>query len=436
MSADFEAIVKLCRLALRRELQGATLRVWLLNSVEVDGLVTAAQAFRQPEIFLAGQQQHRSLSAIEEGAEIELKFDGLSSNSKVFSESLQTLVASQQGLFLYNAPPEYFLLEEDYATGDEVIPPLVGAYQRVPRLFELVRSVADVVLADGTSSPTFVILAGKRMDISAAYSFDALDDMPSGDAIDAVSVELQSQPYSDAKKAIYKKVLLRQLEATPQSKRFSELATRFDAIREAFASDFDLYTTEFNFAKVRDELEQKRLSFMLQLNASTTDLMGKMLAIPVGQGLIVSQLKNDPSAVISNIALLIGSLVFAAFAGLLIANQQHSLRQIKHEIDIESNTLKERFPLLHDRVSGMLSALRSRAKLHTYAFPIVVSLLAVLTTAYSVFAFMKVPPMTAPVTTAPAPRSIPAAPPAHPPLPPASAAPQKAIPPAYTGAKP
>lgn len=400
MSADFEAIVGLCRLAVRCELQGASLCIEIENSAEVDRLATAASAYRQPDLYVGGQQQHRALSAIAAGTVVEMRFNGLASNQKVIAQNLEQLLSYQQGLFLYNAPPEYFLLDEGYATGDDQAPELVKAYQRVPRLFELIRTVADVVLGDGTASPTFVVLGGKRMDLAAKYDIETLRVLPAADSVEALAVELQSPPFVEAKKNLFKKVLVRLLEATPQEQRFGELARRFEAVRQAFAADFDLYSTEFNFEKVRESFEQKRLAFVLQLNATTSDLLGKMLAIPLGQGLIVSQLKNDSAASVGNVALLLGSWIFAAFAILLLLNQHHSLKQIKQEIKVENDSLKVRFPQLHQRISGMFTQLQRRAALHTWAFPAVVAALLVATTAYSTYAFTKVPPykLSTPVT--------------------------------------
>lgn len=401
MSADFDAIVRLCRLAASYELQGATLHVEVENSAEVDQLATTASAYRQPDVYVNGQQQHRALSTIAAGTVVELRFNALTSNQKVITSNLEQLLAYQQGLFLYKAPPEYFLLDEQYATGDALAPGLVQAYQRVPRLFDLVHSVADVVLGEGTTSPTFVVLGGKRMDIVAKYDIETLRSVPSADKIDALAVELQSPPFIEAKKSLFRKVLVRLLEATPQEQRFSELAKRFEAARQSFAADFDLYSTEFNFEKVRESFEQKRLAFVLQLNATTSDLLGKMLAIPIGQGIIVSQLKDDPAASVGNIALLLGSLVFAAFAVLLLFNQHQSLNQIKQEIKVENDSLQVRFPQLHERISEMFKLLQRRASLHTWAFPAVVLALLIATTTYSTYAFMKVPPAKVAVTVAP-----------------------------------
>ena len=394
MSADFEAIVKLCRLAVRYELQGASLRVEVANSPEVHRLVADAAAYRQADFYIGAQQQHRTLSTIPAGTEIELRFEGLTSNQKVFSQCLVSLLSYQQGLFLSNAPPEYFLLEEQYATGDAHVPDTVQAYQRIPKLCELIRSVADVVLDDGTPSPTFVVLGGKRMDIGVNYNISALMAFPAATSIEALAVELQGPPFVDAKKSLFKKVIVRLLETVPQERRFTELVKRFDVARQLFAADFDLYSTEFNFEKVRESFEQKRLAFVLQLNNTTSDLLGKMLAIPIGQGLIVSQLKSDPAASVGNMALMLGSFVFAAFAVLLIVNQQQSLKQIKAEIEMENEVLERRFPQLYQRVEEMFKALRRRASLHTWAFPVVVLTLLIATTAYSGYAFLRVPPGT------------------------------------------
>ena len=398
MSEDFDAIVGLCRRAVHCELQGASLRVEIANSAEVHRLEAAASAYRQPDIYINGQQQHRALSTIADGTVLELRFDGLTSNQKVITSNLDQLLTYQQGLFLYKAPAEYFLFREEYATGDAAVPDLVQAYQRVPRLFELLHSVADVVLGEGTTSPTFVVLGGKRMDIVAKYDIETLKTLPSTDRMDALAIELQSAPFVVAKKNLFRKVLVRLLEALPQEQRFSELARRFEAVEQAFAADFDLYSTEFNFEKVRESFEQKRLSFVLQLNSTTSDLLGKMLAIPIGQGLVVSQLKADPAASVGNVALLLGSLVFCAFAILLLFNQHQSLKQIKQEITVENDSLRIRFPQLHERISEMFKLLQRRAALHTWAFPAVVLALLTLTTTYSAYAFTKVPPYQATVS--------------------------------------
>lgn len=392
MSADFDAIVNLCRLAVRHELKGASLSVEVANSPEVVRLAADAAAYRQPDFYIGAVQQHRALSEISAGTIVELRFEGLTSNQKVFAQSLASLLSYQQGLFLYKAPPEYFLLTEEYATGDAHVPGMVQAYQRIPIMFELIRSVADVILGDGTPSPSFVVLGGKRMDIGASYDIDALKLLPTADSIEALAVELQSAPFVDAKKSLFKKVIVRLLEATPQERRFAELIKRFDVARQSFAADFDLYSTEFNFEKVRESFEQRRLAFVLQLNNTTSDLLGKMLAIPIGQGLIVSQLKDDPDASIGNVALMLGSLVFAAFSVLLIVNQNHSLKQIKAEVRMEKRDLERQFPQLYQRVEEMFKALGRRASLHTWAFPAVVLALLIATTVYSGYAFLRVPP--------------------------------------------
>ena len=392
MSLDFEAIVKLCRLASRCDLQGSSLYLEVRNSQEIERLVTDASAYRQPEIYIRQQQQHCALSSISMDVAVELRFDGLVSNNKVFAANLGSLLGYQQGLFLVNAPPEYFLLEEGYATGDLAVPTLIQAYQRLPKLFELLRSISDVVIGDGTSSPTFVLLSGKRLDISVSYDVNTLSFMPSGEVIDEMLVELGGAPFVDAKKNLFKKVVARLLETAPIEARFDIFVQRFDTVHDVFAADFELYITEFDFEKVREGFEQKRMTFVLQLNNATSDLLTKILAIPIAQGLVVSQFRSGVGAALGNVALFLGSLVFAALAILLIINQQQSLSQIKHEVQIEDDALRRRFPSLHQRLDGMFDVLKRRAWLHTWMFPAAIVCLLSATTLYSGYAFFKVPP--------------------------------------------
>jgi len=97
-------------------------------------------------------------------------------------------------------------------------------------------------------------------------------------------------------------------------------------------------------SEVREGFEKKHrdliLDLLFKLNASTSALYWKTLTILLCQGIIfvmLSQLNGDPEEVIGEDALIIVSLVFAAFAILSIYRHHLSTKQIRHEINLLTN---------------------------------------------------------------------------------------------------
>jgi len=173
--------------------------------------------------------------------------------------------------------------------------------------------------------------------------------------------------------------------------RFSEFLKQFDDLIHIYRTDFELFKDEFNFETAREAFEQKRLEFVLKLDSTGTDVLNKLLAIPIGQGLLVSQLKPEASASLGNIALVLSSLVFAFIAAALISNQKHSLDQIETEIGQQKILTTSRFPLLGERLKSNFAALAARAKWHR-RLPWMLGFLLVFTTLYTVYAFSEVSP--------------------------------------------
>ena len=163
------------------------------------------------------------------------------------------------------------------------------------------------------------------------------------------------------------------------------------AIVEAFRADFGLYESEFNFEKVREAFEQKKLDYVLKLNSATSDSLTKLLAIPVAQGLLVSQMKSDASAVLANSALVFGALVFAAIALLILLTHKHSIGQVSEEVKMDRKVMEQRYPVQYQRVKAMYTVVESRARLAAW-YPWMLGAVLALATLLTVYAFFRVPP--------------------------------------------
>jgi hypothetical protein len=160
-------------------------------------------------------------------------------------------------------------------------------------------------------------------------------------------------------------------------------------LRQAFLADFDIYASGFSFDKAREDFERKKLDFVVKINSSTTDVMNKLIAIPVGQGLLVSQMKREVGLELVNIALLLGSSVFVIIAGILIANQIKTLMHIREELNAEKKILQERARPTYEKLRGLIDSLEGRLRHHIIWVPVGLGLLISVTTAMTVIAFVK-----------------------------------------------
>ena len=389
MTAPFVAIVSLSRLAHKKVFDDGLLSLWVNVSDQIDTLLDAVGEFRSPEVFVGGSQHFGKLSGLHSDQEVEIRISGLTSTTRAFAANLTSLLAFQSGIFLKEPAPEYYLVEEDYSNEET---PLAGSaiesYKHIPRLLSFLERAADVA---STSGKTLVYLQDKRLDVEIKYLSSDLAFVPKPEEVDLLEAEIFSSPFASTKVGIFKRVLKRFLETVEPSSRLGQLMRTWPAVVESFHADFSLYESEFDFEKVREAFEQKKLDYILKLNSATSDSLTKLLAIPVAQGLLVSQMKPDASAVLANWALLLGALVFAAIALLILLNHKHSIDQIGEEIKLDRQIVEQRYPAQYLRVKAMYASVASRAQLATW-YPWVLGAVLFLGTLFTVYAFLRVPP--------------------------------------------
>lgn len=380
MTTEFAALVDLIRNSQEKVCESGKLRLRTAVGQDTDYLINAVHTWVAPTVRVGPREHFGATADLLAGSCVDLEFRPVAGGDRGIFASLDEMLAFQGGRYQYSAPGEYYLVEEDYAKGET--PPTVSdtaSYQRVPELLQFLRSIEDVEV--GSSPPIHVFLVEQRLDIPAVFRRADLAHLPSSTFFVDLFGEVTVPPNLDARKRIFKRVLRRFLETTPSVERLGQLMRSLPAVREAFNADYSLYESEFNFEKIRDEFERKRVGYMLKLNGAATDAMSKLLAIPVAQGLLVTQMR--PGAWMANIALLSASIVFAVIAGIILKTQWHSAVGISEEIDAEKKNLEVRYPELYERLRSYQS-LTKRAdatKLAPWALAVLLLCLTVFTVA-------------------------------------------------------
>ncbi len=137
----------------------------------------------------------------------------------------------------------------------------------------------------------------------------------------------------------------------------------------------------------QERFERRKLDFVVKMNAASSDAMTKLIAIPVGQGLLASQMKTDAAYTVVNHALLTASFVFLLVAAMLVAAHVLTLRQVGFELKAESEMLRQRALPTYNQLRPMIEQLQTRLRFHQWGVPIVMSILLLVTTGMTLIAY-------------------------------------------------
>ena len=384
----FDSIVGLCRLSHTCQIAGVDLVVRTEASPEVSALIEAIEAGgRRVTTVFEGKERPQGVAGIDYGSEIQLVVHGVSKAGEVVVQNTGALLSYNMGRFQVEAPETFYLLQEDYALGEGHVPNLVAAYLRCIEFAEILKRVADDFRAGIGGPGTAIILTGRKLSIPLTYSQWLLDDVPSAEDLSQSRHAIFDDHLKIGRLDAFKRVLVRFLFNVPTEQRFEVLLRSWGEIMQAFLSDFDIYASGFDFDKAREEFERRKLDFVVKMNAASSDAMTKLIAIPVGQGLLASQMKTDAAYTVVNHALLTASFVFLLVAAMLVAAHVLTLRQVGFELKAESEMLRQRALPTYNQLRPMIEQLQTRLRFHQWGVPIVMSILLLVTTGMTLIAY-------------------------------------------------
>lgn len=388
MSA-FESLVSLCRMASQPRLAGTDLFLTVTASEVVDSLLESIETGSWDVELHTSAGARITTAAAYAGQAIQVVVHGLSSVRDVLVENMGALLRYNMGQFRAHAPQNYYLLNEDYASWESDPHRDVLAYERARRVLQLIRKLADVVRKTDEGGEDAIFLTSRKLVIPFIYDMHALDKVASSEHLAAFEAAVFDEHHVKARADITKRVLVRFLDYVDEPERFSDLLARLPLITQAVLADYDLYASDYSFDKVREEFERRKLDFVVKLNAAGSDAMNKLIAIPVGQGLLASQMKTAQEHGLSNLALVTASLIFAVIAALLLLNYVLTLRQIRSDLWTEKRLLEEKAAPVAKKLKPMISELDDRIGLHLWALPSALAALLTVTTVFTIVAYTR-----------------------------------------------
>lgn len=314
------------------------------------------------------------LKKVVDGKEIEVEVKVSVGQSTFFAQSWEHFLGSHN--FKFVAPEVWYVAEDDYFSGQKNETVSSRRYAAVLSLLKILREVADYC-DESLSGLKLIFLNKIKLELPITYAASDLRDVPKvkemeDDLFDA------SFKHKEQRKVIIKVILDELLKDTRDDLRFMKLLTDFVLFKQRYKDNYDLYTAEFSFEKVLEEVRAHKLDYTIKLNKVFSDIQNQLLAIPAALILVGSKLAPKGSIEWQNSLTMLGCIIFVALMDLLIRNQYNTLTAILDEINKQTGVLISKHAALLPKFGDPYKELEERHRHQRWLIRIVDGLVAVM----------------------------------------------------------
>lgn len=239
-----------------------------------------------------------------------------------------------QGTNRRRVPSLFTVKSLSYTHGrTEKQPPEIRNYIDAVKLWNLLQNSSDHISNQGISL-YFIKTHDAKLEIRCEYVAADLCELK--DLSEFAQNYLSSDHHKDQKRTIIRNAILETFKGKLIID-YSEFLPKFEEFSQRVRSAYILYTTDFSFEKLRSEVDKQNLDDMIRLNKTLSEIQNQLLAIPAAMLLVGSSVKPDVLG--SNIAVLIGVVIFSWIMVKLVQNQMNSVEAILAEVDFRKQKI-------------------------------------------------------------------------------------------------
>ena len=262
--------------------------------------------------------------------------------------------------------PEAFYIHKTrdaYLGSDENINKTVKCYIDTLHLISSLNKCAEHTETTADKRHNVIFLHKARLEIECDYE---LKDIEHGiDGITSIVTWLAQDTHQDQRKSIFKAALYDILKSEKKSRRFRYLVTNFGIISTQIIENYNLYVSEFSFDDVRLEYQEKKREYLTKINETFSSIQTKALGIPISIALVALRLSSQKPTQLTlatDFLLFSAACIYSLMMILLIFNQKHTLKSIKHEYIGQITRLKKKYPKQHEQIKIEFNELDSRQR--------------------------------------------------------------------------
>jgi len=229
------------------------------------------------------------------------------------------------------APPEFTLLDIGHTHRSGVaVPAVVAEYLHACRLYQMMRSVADLA-DDGQNRMVFLQTHDEKLTVFLRYTREHL--LALKDLDEFASTFVESTHHKEQKRAIIRTALI-DLFSSESCIDFGQLLQQFGSFIDRVRSAYAMYVSEFTFEKIKAEVEKDNVDSTIKLQKTITDIQNQLLVFPVAVFLAGIQMSAESALTIKNSVTWLGCIVFVGITLVLISNQRYTISAISREVSL------------------------------------------------------------------------------------------------------
>lgn len=248
---------------------------------------------------------------------------------------------------------KFFIINLRYDYKDNIKPQVIQYYEELLGFIETLKKSAIFV---DSSNSKMLFLNGDKLEFEPIYSKLELDNL-NLDLLNKIISFIQENTHETQKLAILSKAIINLCKNEPFDNRFKFFLTHLKEIYETLDHDFAVFSSNFSYEKLRNEIENAKLEEQVKIHKVITDIQNQILGIPVATVIVATQFKTKKSVendyfyqFAVNTGITIGVFIFTLFIGYLIYNQIQSLTGIKKEIKRKDKFFKRESLIVYEKI--------------------------------------------------------------------------------------
>jgi hypothetical protein len=285
----------------------------------------------------------------------------------ILAKNVDSLLLAPKGFIEF--PSRFYIIDGRLSDRDTSPPPLTS-YRMIVSLVLLLAEAAAFM--DREEQKLFYFKDGK-IEIPVRYTAATLK------FVDTAAIERLLSHFQDALHRSQKLTILSDTITTlvrPQSEtaRFDHLIRNIDHLASSLDDGYRLFVSSFSYDKIRTDVENANLDFLTRIHKTFVDVQGQLLGIPIATIVVASQMKTATTCGVeawTNLAILAGAWIFAAFLCASIVNQFFTLNAIGSEVQRQRTRLEGDFAAVSAKFVGTFASLATRIGWYRFVFVVI-----------------------------------------------------------------
>lgn len=287
-----------------------------------------------------------------QGRLVEFTFRLRTGSDNKFYYSLAGLLAGTTKISRGDLPSEFYLIEEDYFSGTEILFPRLEKLSVICKLIKGLSEIAhyhDEKTGSGHYKLIFIQpedssqLVPKAIEIDTTINQNMLDGpIPDITLVESLRADNpRTDPHYSSKIGVFRVSLAEFLQKCPVGQPvFSFLVSNWEDFINLCNKNLDTYLSGFAFHKAKREVAEAELTVADQFSKVISDITGKLLGIPVSVAAVIAITKS--TSILEGLLIVIGlGLATLIFSG-TVGNQQRQIQRISHAKNVVFNALEGR----------------------------------------------------------------------------------------------